>query len=85
MIYVLNFASGVAGVKINWNLVKERVDQLWEEFGVPIWITEFDWNHQGDIEWGDQSKHAEIVDDFYKLMFSHEVIAVDIHRFYLKI
>ena len=60
-------------VNINWNLVKERVDQLWEEFQIPIWITEFDWNHNEDIDMGDHSKHAEIVADFYKLMFSNQV------------
>ena len=58
---------------IDWNLVKRRVEMLWEEFQLPIWITEFDWNHEGDIDWGDHSKHAEILEDFYRLMFSLEV------------
>ena len=79
------FASGVVvdgiglqshintGVNINWNFVKERVDQLWEEFQIPIWITEFDWNHNEDVDMGDHSEHAQIVTDFYKLMFSNQV------------
>ena len=53
--------------------MKERVEELWEEFQLPIWITEFDWNSEGDISWGDHSKHAEILNDFYHLMFSQEV------------
>ena len=58
---------------IDWNLVKRRVEMLWEEFQLPIWITEFDWNHEGDIDWGDHSQHADILEDFYRLMFSLEV------------
>ena len=46
---------------------------LWEEFQLPIWITEFDWNGEGDIDWGDHSQHADILEDFYRLMFSLEV------------
>ena len=53
--------------------MKKRVEELWEEFQLPIWITEFDWNSEGDIGWGDHSKHAEILNDFYHLMFSQEV------------
>ena len=58
---------------IDWNLVKRRVEMLWEEFQLPIWITEFDWNGEGDIDWGDHSQHADILEDFYRLMFSLEV------------
>ena len=58
---------------IDWNLIKQRVETLWEEFQLPIWITEFDWNGEGEIDWGDHSQHADIVEDFYRLMFSLEV------------
>ena len=51
---------------------------MWEEFQLPIWITEFDWNGEGDIDWGDHSQHADIVEDFYRLMFSLEVLANNI-------
>ena len=59
---------------IDWNLVKQRVETLWEEFQLPIWITEFDWNHDGDVPWGDHTQHSQILQDFYRLMFSQEVV-----------
>ena len=39
--------------------IKEHVDLLWEEFNIPIWLTEFNWNK----------------DDVWKakLMFIHKV------------
>ena len=64
----------VGSASIDWNLVKQRVEELWEEFQLPIWITEFDWNHDGDIAWGDHTQHAQVVEDFYRLMFSQEVL-----------
>ena len=70
--YLLLFHVGSAS--IDWNLVKQRVEELWEEFQLPIWITEFDWNHDGDIAWGDHTQHAQVVEDFYRLMFSQEVL-----------
>ena len=36
-------------------------------------VTEFDWNGNGNAEWGDHSVHAEQLSNFYRLMFSHEV------------
>ena len=61
---------------LDWNLVKQRIEMLWTEFGIPLWITEFDWN--GDLDdshvgWGDHTFHAEVLTDFYRLMFSQEV------------
>ena len=38
--------------------IKNHVDQLWEEFKLPIWVTEFDWNANGDYAMGDHSLHA---------------------------
>ena len=58
---------------MDYNLIKQRIEILWEEFQIPIWITEFDWNKDGDLDWGDHSVHAEILTNFYKLMFSQEV------------
>ena len=68
---------------IDWNLVKENVEALWAEFQIPMWVTEFDWNgdeDDSDVPWGDHSQHAQILEDFYKLMFSQEV---GIEMFYL--
>ena len=58
---------------VDVNTIKYHVDLLWEEFNLPIWVTEFDWNAQTDVEMGDHSFHAEQVENFYRLMFSHEV------------
>merc|ERR1712037_196655 len=52
--------------------IKHHVDLLWEEFKLPIWVTEFDWNGNGNADWGDHSVHAEQLENFYRLMFSHE-------------
>ena len=54
-------------------MIKARVETLWEEFHIPIWITEFDWNNDGDFDFGDYSVNAQILDNFYHLMFSQEV------------
>ena len=59
---------------LDWNMIKERVETLSEEFNLPIWITEFDWNGDESAEFGDHSRHAEIVEDFYRLMFSLEAV-----------
>ena len=71
---------------MDFNLIKQRVQSLWQEFQLPLWITEFDWNGEGDVEWGDHSRHAEIVTDFYRLMFSQEVsnlsVKLNIHHLY---
>ena len=39
-------------------------------------VTEFDWNGNGNAEWGDHSVHAEQLSNFYRLMFSHEVFFI---------
>jgi len=52
--------------------IKYHIDLLWEEFKLPIWVTEFDWNGNGNADWGDHSVHAEQLENFYRLMFSHE-------------
>ena len=49
------------------------LDELWAEFRLPIWITEFDWNADNSVDFGDHSIHAEQLEKFYRLMFSHEV------------
>ena len=61
---------------VDINSIKYHVDQLWEEFKLPIWITEFDWNADKSVEFGDHTFHAEQLEKFYRLMFSHEVSSV---------
>ena len=57
-------------------MIKERVELLRAEFNIPIWVTEFDWNGDESVEFGDHTPHAEILENFYRLMFSLEVIQV---------
>ena len=59
---------------MDWVMIKERVELLAEEFNIPIWVTEFDWNGDESVEFGDHTRHAEILENFYRLMFSLEVI-----------
>ena len=54
--------------------IKYHVDLLWEEFKLPIMITEFDWNGNNEVDMEDHTVHAEQVEKFYRLMFSHEVL-----------
>jgi len=54
--------------------IKRHVDLLWEEFNLPIWVTEFDWNANNDVNMGDHSLHAEQIHNFYTLMFSLEAV-----------
>ena len=65
--------------------MKERLDLLWEEFHLPIWATEFDWNWHEAADFGDHSYHAEVLDNFYRLMFSHQVGQVPLACFSLAI
>jgi len=60
----------------DWNVINTRVETLWEEFRIPMWVTEFDWNgdlDEPDVPW-DYEEYARILDDFYTLMFSQEGI-----------
>ena len=54
--------------------IKYHVDLLWEEFQLPIWVTEFDWNAHNAAEMGDHSVHAQQIQNFYRLMFSHQAV-----------
>ena len=39
-----------------------------------MWVTEFDWNGDGEeVDFGDYTEYASILEDFYTLMFSQEV------------
>ena len=53
--------------------IKYHVDKLWEEFHLPLWVTEFDWNADGSVDFGDHTVHAQQLEKFYRFMFSHEV------------
>ena len=53
--------------------IKLHLDQIWEEFKLPIWITEFTFNVGGEIHDPDHKIHAEQVENFYRIALSHEV------------
>ncbi|XP_023333585.1 uncharacterized protein LOC111705317 isoform X2 [Eurytemora carolleeae] len=45
---------------------KERIEILHQEFGIPIWITEFDWNEEGVegiMMWGFQRDYFSLVEN----------------------
>ncbi|XP_023333584.1 uncharacterized protein LOC111705317 isoform X1 [Eurytemora carolleeae] len=51
---------------------KERIEILHQEFGIPIWITEFDWNEEGIAADPEKLKLGRELEDFYRVMFSLE-------------
>ena len=59
---------------LDWRVTLERIDVLWSEFHLPIWVTEFDWNGDLSADFGDHTQHAEILENLHRLMFSHEVL-----------
>ena len=70
-LFFFSLKKGTSLVEIS--TIKYHVEQLWKEFHLPIWITEFDWNADGSVDFGDHSVHAEQLQNFYRLMFSLEV------------
>ena len=51
--------------------IKEALDLLWTTFQLPIWMTEFDWSDGSEIADGNHTRHAEQLDNFYRMSFSH--------------
>ena len=52
---------------INIEKVEETLDTLWNTFGIPIWITEFDWTN-GHNSNDNHAQHAIELEKFYKLL-----------------
>ena len=48
-----------------WKL-EDSIKRFRKDIGLPIWITEFDW--QGGSVW-DHRQHAVELENFFKLMF----------------
>ena len=65
------FQSHFKGDNISVSAVKNRVDMLWNEFGIPLWVTEFTWSTDGVVEDPSHKIHAEQLENFYRqyLMF----------------
>ena len=72
---IINQGEWAGNDFMDWLMMKERLDTLWQEFHLPIWVTEFDWNADETADFGDHSLHAEILENFYRLMFSHPAVA----------
>ena len=60
----VGFESHLGPEWINLDKVESTLTRVWNEFGLPIWITEFDWN--GSVN-GDHTQHAIELDNFYRL------------------
>merc|ERR1712126_4142 len=56
---------------IDLNKVEDYIDKLWDKFGIPIWITEFDWDNPNSNS-DNHAEHATQLENFYRLMLSHE-------------
>ena len=54
--------------------IQLHLDELWEEFKLPIWITEFTFNVAGEISDPDHAIHAEQLENFYRVAFAHEAV-----------
>ena len=66
----LGLQSHISGSDfVDVNAIKYHVDLLWEEFKMPIFVTEFDWNGDEHAYDPDHQVHAEQVEKFYRLMF----------------
>ena len=60
------FQSHFKGDNITVSDVKNRVDMLWEEFGIPLWVTEFTWSTEGVVEDPNHNIHAEQLENYYR-------------------
>ena len=71
---------------IDLNKVEDSLDKLWKRFGIPIWITEFDWANS-DSNANNHEQHATELENFYKLIFRYsnkyfEIPFLEIHVYH---
>ena len=52
---------------IDLNKVEDSINKLWNKFGIPIWITEFDWDNPNSNS-DNHAEHATQLENFYRLM-----------------
>merc|ERR1712062_599146 len=69
----IGLQSHFTGYKLDPYQIKDNVDKLWNEFGIPMWVTEFTWS-RGDIDDPNHEIHAKQLENYYRLMFSLESI-----------
>ena len=62
------------------------MEALWSEFRIPMWVTEFDWNGDGEeVDFGDYTEYASILEDFYTLMLFRQEVTQSIFLSYLNL
>ena len=73
---LLNKGTPIHGIGIQGHLgpdlidltkVEDSINKLWEKFGIPIWITEFDWANPNSNS-DNHAEHAIQLENFYRLM-----------------
>lgn len=57
--------SHFKGKEIDPYNAKDNVDKLWNEFGIPMWVTEFTWERQ-NINDPDHQIHAKQLENYYR-------------------
>ena len=61
---------------INIEKVEKALDTLWNTFGIPIWITEFDWTN-GHNSNDNHAQHATELEKFYKLLLRYILVYIN--------
>ena len=67
------FQSHFTGYQLDPYQIKDNVDKLWNEFGIPMWVTEFTWS-RGDIDDPNHEIHAKQLENYYRYPSKHSLI-----------
>ena len=76
---LLNNGAPIDGIGVQGHLgpdsidlkkVEDSIDKLWNKFGIPIWITEFDWANPNSNS-DNHAQHAIELENFYRLMLRY--------------
>ena len=59
------FQSHFTGYELDPYQIKDNVDKLWNEFGIPMWVTEFTWS-RGGIDDPNHEVHAKQLENYYR-------------------
>ena len=63
--YKYIFQSHFTGYELDPYQIKDNVDKLSNEFGIPMWVTEFTWS-RGDIDDPNHEIHAKQLENYYR-------------------
>ena len=69
--YAYFFQSHFQEEEIVINAAKARVDELWNEFQIPLWVTEFTWSRgpkwsPGRVDDPEHQIHAQQLENYYR-------------------